>query len=395
MVFDDIIVGSGLVALATALGLSPDRRVMVIAGPKTGRMAFYDQTRNVPSAFFGFGGLGNYWHGVIPTAFRGGIAHGTERDVSALFGYFYPNTEIAGRLGAPWLFIPRRPIRPKLEWSRLRRDRGDRLEMVFEDGIHFELGDNKVLLRTATSTILGKRLWIAAGTLATPDLLERSLGRSGRRASVSDHVICYAGQLDRAKNEHLPPPNPQRVSDGYWISTFLTDASDALLTVKPARFDNRILDKGFEQRAAFGLKTSSAISKIAAAGSLGLISEAIFNRFGMFADSSMLSVYSQILVRDAYDFQHDDGTLRLNTRNVLKAISDVVIPWRELIPTQRPERFLKGIHLHHSIDIEELDHVLKSNPHARIVDSSPLEKVGPEHHSFYVMARAYGAAREV
>ena len=69
---DDIVIGSGLAALGTVLGLlaQPERRIVVLCGPVESSFLYYDDRRTVPCAFLGEGGLGSHWHGVIPTGWR-------------------------------------------------------------------------------------------------------------------------------------------------------------------------------------------------------------------------------------------------------------------------------------------------------------------------------------
>lgn len=396
MVFDDIVIGSGLTALATVAGLAPGRRVLVIAAPREGKAHYYDSTQGVPRSFDGFGGLGNYWHGVIPTATHAPFAQGLHEEIAALFRHFYPRSEIAPRLGQPWLFIPRRPIRPAREWPRLAEAKKNRLQIEFENAIAFEQGDGGIVVRTAGDRHRANRLWIAAGVFATPKLLEASLAMPLHRGKASDHIICYKGQLDRAKHPHIPAPVLERAPEGFWMKVELSANGEALLTTKPARFDYRRLDHGFEQRRAFGLRTSGAVSKIARAGSLGLISEAVFNRYGLFGDSPMLSVYAQVLVRDAYEVDPGDGFLRHSQDKAACEIKAATTPWPEITETRRPDLFLQGIHLHHTIDMDVLNGtgIGKGGCPVRIVDPSVLDDIGPEHHSFYAMARAFGAARE-
>lgn len=56
--FDDIVIGSGLTALGTVLGLPAGRRILVLAGEASGRFSHYDARGAVPCAFDGMGGLG-------------------------------------------------------------------------------------------------------------------------------------------------------------------------------------------------------------------------------------------------------------------------------------------------------------------------------------------------
>ncbi|XIA64107.1 hypothetical protein ACFIOY_35100 [Bradyrhizobium sp. TZ2] len=71
------------------------------------------------------------------------------------------------------------------------------------------------------------------------------------------------------------------------------------------------------------------------------------------------------------------------------------IPWRELLKTRRPDLFLRGIHLHHSIDLDALNAsgLESDRSTVRVVDASAIGRIGPEHHSFYTMARAYRLSR--
>jgi hypothetical protein len=395
MVYDDIIVGSGLTAVAAAAGLGTARRVLVLAGQRTGRVEYYDQTHGVPSAFLGFGGLGNYWHGVIPTAMAAPFTKDLHEDLKLLFGYFYPGTDIASRLSEAWMFVPRHPIRPSREWKRqVQASRGN-LELCYEDAASFDTSDGLVSVRTATAVYQSRRLWIGAGTLGTPKLLQASLGKSVSRGSVSDHVICYCGQLDRAVHRHIAAPRPKIGKSGVWMQTNIGPSPHAMLMLRPARSDYRRLDHGFEQRQAFGLRTGSALSKIARAGSPGLIAEALFNKFGLFAGAKMQSVYAQVRVDAAYDIDASTNSLKPNLKNITNAIAKVEQPWPELTATKRPELFLPGIHLHNSVDAEVLNTcgIGNNNSAIQIIDPSIIQNIGPEHHSFYAMANAFRMTR--
>ena len=70
MIYDHIIVGSGLAALGAAMATRPEEHVLVLAGNQEGQFNYYNSARTTPCAFDGFGGLGNAWHGVIPMNLR-------------------------------------------------------------------------------------------------------------------------------------------------------------------------------------------------------------------------------------------------------------------------------------------------------------------------------------
>lgn len=399
MSYDDIVIGSGLTALGTVLGFPAARRILVLGGPADGRLSYYGGDRGVPNAYLGFGGLGRYWHGVIPTGLRPNPDKIDAADFAALFGHFYPETDIRPKLERPWLFVPKRPIRTPVAWSQLQRERGTRLEIRHEVALDFAQDRHSATVRTKVDAASAERVWIAAGTLHTPQLLAASLpGFDGVRRTLSDHVIAYMGQVDREQHPQVPNPRVERSRDGFWVPATFNPSGRGLFTLKPARFSYRRLDHGIEQRAAFGLPTGGVIAKLVRAASLGLIAEALYNKLGLFPDARLLSVYAQILVPDAYALA---GGANLAVRaEAIRAAVDAVREdpaWPDLlIPSSRPELFINGIHLHHSVDRTSLEQRGVNIPQSRVtvVDASIADDIGSEHHSFKLMAAAYAKARK-
>lgn len=395
MDFDDIVIGSGLAALGTTIGLARSPRVLVLAGPREGRFSHYDARATVPSAYLGEGGLGNDWHGVIPTGWRHNFGAGDDAGFAALFRHFYPRADVRARLGQPWLFVPWRPIRPRADFARLQRQRGERLVLAPELAEAFRADARGVEVRCPSGTHRARRLWVAAGALHTPALLERSLGPGIARGRVSDHVACYIGQADG-----LAAPRIERTPGGAFFQAWLGSDADALYTLRPARFAFRTLDHGIEQRAVFGLPTGSAIAKITRRMSPGLLAEAFFNRFGLFPRAPRHSIYAQVLVRDAYRLV-GDGTQLQADEAAIRAATDAAraqAPFPGMRPSQRPELSIPGIHLHHSVDTEALARagVGEAGFPVQVVDAAVLREIGPEHHSFKMMLAAHdGAARAV
>lgn len=396
MVYDDIIVGSGLAALGTAIGLASSRKVLVLGGPENAALEFYGDQKSIPCSYPGFGGLGNFWHGVIPTAIGAPYARESRSEIGELFQYFYPRTSIQEKIGQPWLFVPRRPVRPRREWARLSRERGNNLRFLPLAADRFDMGGGGLTVFAAAETFKSRRLWIAAGVVNSPKILARSVSPDLRRAFISDHIICYAGQLQQQARDYFPP-QIERASDGFWLAFEFSLDGGALLTRRPARFDYRRLDHGIEQRAAFGLPTNSAIVRLLKTTSPGLLAEGLFNKFGLFPNAPVLSVYAQALVDDALHFPGEDAPLNPVDNNAAQAVARLSLPWRGLVKTRRPDLFLRGIHLHHSIDLDALNAagLASDGSTVRVVDASAISRIGPEHHSFYTMARAYRLSRQV
>jgi len=394
LVFDDIIIGSGLSALGTALGLAPQRRILVLAGPARGALMYYDRRRVVPCAYLGAGGLGNYWHGVIPMSLASNFGGATDAEFAALFARFYPGTPLAGRLREACLFVPWRAIRPARELARLQRHRAGTFSLCPQTADRFLWNDSGASVSTTDGTHYRcRRLWIAAGCLHTPALLNRSMGKGLARECVSDHVVCYAGLLAAAA-----APAIQRSRDGVFFPALYAPSGHTLYTRRPARFGFRRLDIGIEQRAVFGLPTGSAVAKIMRRMSAGLLAEALYNRTGLFPTASAYSVYAQTLVPDAYALTDGALPLQARTDRIAGATAEARerAPFKDLQHSLRNDLYIPGIHLHHSVDLAAMRvaGLNQQGSPVQVVDASGIASIGADFHSFKLMLLAYRRALE-
>jgi hypothetical protein len=395
LVFDEIVVGSGLTALGVVLGLPSQRRVLVIGGPAGGRFVYYDQTRTKACAYLGHGGLGTYWHGVIATGGQRSTTDATVQHFDRLLRHFYPNTDVSERSGKPWLFVPWRPIRPKAEWRRLAAER-DRLVFHHEIVSRFTPETDEVSVHTAKAIYRGARVWVCAGALHSPALLERSLGARVSRPFISDHVFCYLGQIDRSRTD-VAPSRVERTRDGVWFEGRYDLKDRALYTLRPARFTFSRLDHGIEQRSAFGRPTGNGLRNIVRGTSLGLLAEALYNRSGLFPNARVQSVYAQVEVPDAHQFSSHDGQLTTRRDAVQAVVDDVRAspPFVGMLKSKRPDLFIPSTHLHHSVDVGALLRMGVNEPGSRVqvVDASVMRDIGPNHHSFKLMVSGFQRAQ--
>jgi hypothetical protein len=392
VLYDDIVIGSGLTALGVVLGLGRDNRTLVLAGNRRRTLLYYDQRRSVPCAVLGVGGLGNYWHGVIPLRQTSNLGEANDADFATLFARFYPHNEVVRNLRQPLLFVPWRPIRPPREFARLQRERGAALSVQHDTAERFDAGDGNVTVHTSSGALHRcRRLWIAAGTLQTPELLERSLPDRIARGYVSDHALCYVGLIDG-----YDPPLPRRLRDGVLFPAHYEADARALYTLRPARFGFRTLDAGIEQRAVFGMPTGSALLKIMRRFSPALMAEALHNRAGIFPRADRYSVYAQTDVVDAYARRAGEFPLEVRMQAVQDATAAAreQLSFRGLQRSRRLDLYIPGIHLHHSVDLASLGRhdINQARSPVQIVDASVIESLGPDHPSFTLMLAAYARA---
>jgi hypothetical protein len=393
VIYDDIVIGSGMSALGALLGLDERRRILVLAGPTQGHYAHYNASRLVPCAYLGLGGLGNDWHGVIPMSMTANFGATTVADFAALFAKFYPHTPLHEHLRQPQLFVPWRPIRPARELARLARSNRDTLDIRSQTIDRFIWRDSDLRVSALDgSEYRGRRLWIATGCIHTPGLLERSLGGRFSRGYISDHAVCYAGLL-----QGQPAPTITRSRDGIFFPAHYESSGRTMYMLRPARFAFRTLDFGIEQRAVFGMPTGSAVAKIIRRMSPGLLAEAFYNRSGVFPKASAYSVYAQTPVSDAYVLGSGSLPLGARTEAILRATAESRdrIPFAELRRSQRPDLYIPGIHLHHSIEAAALtaSGINQSDSPVQIIDASVVSDIGPDHPSFKIMTLAYARSR--
>jgi hypothetical protein len=390
---DHIVIGSGACALATVLGLDPRQSTLVIGGPAKGEFSHYARNGAVPCAFLGEGGLGNHWHGVIPLRLAPGIDMPPDDDFLDLFRQFYPRTSLAGRLRQELFFLPWRAIRPSQHWPRLVADRPGRLTLMHEtvERIRRAGATTEVVTREGR-TLRAGRVWVAAGSVHTPGLLDRSLGDRVSRGTISDHVLCYLGVA-----EGLDAPTVKHTREGIFFQGYYPPSNRTLYMLRPARFGYRQLDYSIQLRAVFGMPTGRAVAKIMRGLSGGLLAEAFYNRFGVGARSPHHSVYGQIAVDDAYELA--EGAFPLVPRiEQIRRVSEQAraeVPFAGLLASQRPDLYVPGIHLYHSVDAARLQTHDVDTPDSpiQVVDASTLADIGPDHPTFKAMVRAYVRAR--
>ena len=130
----------------------------------------------------------------------------------------------------------------------------------------------------------------------------------------------------------------------------------------------------------------------------GLLSEAFFNRFGVFPKSDLYTVYSQVPVKDAYVLSAKGASLATQSETIQSTtgVARKRQPYPGLIPSRRPEMYIQGIHLHHSVDLESLAKAGVNTPDApvQVVDASILTDIGPDHHTFKLLLAAMRRTRQ-
>lgn len=393
MEIDDLLIGSGLSALGAALALAPTRRrVLCVTGPRAGILETYPGA-SVPAAYHGEGGLGRYWHGVVPLASSSGFPSVSRQQIKGFLARFYPGFD-ASRHPADTLFVPYRPIRP-LEHLRALAARHPNL--VLRSGTVERIEEPEGGVRAVLSggeAVWSQRALCAAGALGTVRLLMRSGLIDNARRTVSDHLIGYAGLVGRESvAEELARP-VVRSRHGLVVPCRYSADGGVLYLLRPARFDFAELDAGIEKRAVFGLPTSKIMAGLLGKFSAGLIAEAFYNRFGIGRRAPWQSVNFLIEGRDVYTLVGTGDLVppRVEKIRELARMAAAKLPFEGVINSRRPELYIPSIHLHASLtEAERLRFDPSGGGAIKVVDASALSGIGPAHHSFKMMIAAYNA----
>jgi len=370
----------------------------VLTGGKEDTINHYDTSSKIPCQNLGFGGLGSYWHGVIPMHSSDTLPAVSEALIADLFRIFYPREELGNLTNSSWLFVPYRPIRPKPHWIKLEDSLSGNLRLAHTVAQKIYIDNGKWVVVADGQYLRTHRLWLAAGALGSPAILEQSEEYSSATLTgVSDHLILYAGQVNRKVHSHIASPQVKHTASGYWMRSSADFGDLGLITTKPARFAYKTLDQGIEQRSAFGLPTSGIIKKVISAGSLGFIAESVFNKFGLFPNSEILSVYAQIRVESGFRRLPGGRGVQADEARILSCIQNFRenLNQLELTLSRRSDLYIRGIHMHGTIDARILRsfEINTDASNCVIVDSSVIDDIGPEHHSFRLMVRAFERAR--
>lgn len=348
---------------------------------------------NVPAAYLGEGGLGRYWHGVIPLSESEGFPSVTREDIGHQLEIFYPGF-VADAFPADSLFVPYRPIRPMAHLDTLAAKhptfvlRAGTVERIKDGGINAEvhLDDGEILKC--------REVICAAGALGTVRLLMRSdlIGKNERK--VSDHVIGYAGRIRRERLEDAGQISLWRSRHGIVFPCHYSVDRRVLYSIRPARFDFAALDTGIEKRAIFGLPTSKVVAGIMGKLSPGLAAEALYNRFGIGGGARWQSVNYFVEGKGLYTLDEKTNLVPppLDYIRELAQFAVRSVPFEGLERSRRPELYIPSIHLHASLDPEERERFDPfGNCAIKAVDASRLFAIGPAHHSFKMMIQAYQA----
>ena len=233
----------------------------------------------------GGGGNSDLWHGVISLLSKRRYSGGELAKAKKIFrkAYSVPGEDALGLLKDGYSYIPWQPHRPVIDETRSLD--GEVLKIIQTQ--------SGFCLVTLECLFFCESCSIAAGALNTICLLQRSQ-LIERAVYLDEHMVGYFGQV-RLSTRRLPDVVFKGRGHFKKFIRIPVDATrEMYVNLRPALANFKDIHKAGKARSVFGTKASSVVSRIIQRFSLGLVLEAIYNKFGITISSNVFNVVGHI-----------------------------------------------------------------------------------------------------
>lgn len=271
-----VIVGSGMAALGVFEALDEKNKLYNtrLIHAKTSK-AQYHESSNIKDSIESVrnGGNSNLWHSVISNFSN---KTNNNSDFEFFFKRLYPKS-INKHLKTSFSFIPHFPIRPIKKISASK----NKLKSILDDTIIYLEKDDlgKVLLHGTKASYSTENLSLCTGSISSLKLFSDSGIIESRESTLSDHLVGYFGQFSG------PLKNLQVIQtrEGHFkkYHEIKLDNRSLFVTLRPANFEFLNITKANKYRNFFGRSSKSIYFSLLSKVNIGLIIEAIYNKFGI------------------------------------------------------------------------------------------------------------------
>lgn len=270
------IVGSGMAALGTLKGIEEKNGLKKtrLIHSKTSNIKYFESgSSGKPIESLSNGGNSNLWHSVIS---RFLYEENINQASSKFFSELFPNSAKTNELDT-YSFIPFFPIRPL---KKIQKKKKELKELVDDTILYVEkdMFDN-VHIHGSKSSYTTENLFLCTGSVSSLKLLSDSNIIETSTSTLSEHLVGYFGQFKGPLNEN----QIVLTREGHFkrFHEIKLDKRSLYITLRPANFDFKNLEKANEFRNFFGRNSKSIITSLFTKFNLGLILEALYNKFGL------------------------------------------------------------------------------------------------------------------
>lgn len=270
------IIGSGMAALGTLEGIEKkeelERTRLIHA--KTSNIKYSESVSPEKSIeSLSNGGNSNLWHSVIS---RFSNQENIARTSFKFFNKLFPNSAKTNKLES-YSFIPFFPIRPLKKIIKRRK----RLKELIDDTIIYVEKDkfDNILIHGKKSSYSTRNLFLCTGSISSLKLLSDSNIININKTTLSEHLVGYFGQFQGP----LGTKQVIRTREGHFkkFHEIKLDNRSLYVTLRPANFAFKSIEKANEFRNFFGRNSKSILKSLITKFNLGLILEAFYNKFGL------------------------------------------------------------------------------------------------------------------
>lgn len=303
-------------------------------------------------------GLSHYWHGLIPLSSYNFF--GVEKNFFITrFNNFYNLYDY--NFDQNHIFVPR--FKNPLRIKNIVKDHI--ISIGFNNG-HFTVNGFYRKYRT-------KKIYLGLGAYTSSKIINTLLGVN---SNVGKDQLCgFLGNIKTSSLLNYISPNNILCREGHLIPFYLQKDHNYILMFRPASFDFLSIDKTFHCRTSFNSGTTEIVKRLSKLKSLGLMNEALYNKFGISFKSNFYNIYFQSgksvnVLMEKY-FQLDTDQSNLIASNIFNEVSHIMpeINFAKI-------NYSPALHLHSTIvHPNTIDNLF-------ITDSSIINNIGPFHHTF-------------
>jgi len=389
--YDLIIIGSGPICAGILHGIPDNLSIAVITH---GGYGGYEVDVNGDLTYANrFGGGLDEWHGVSSLALYKKHYPSDMALAKEFFSEIYmEREEICECIDESHIYIPNKKI-----------DLHNLVELIESLNCDVIVGnvDSVNLESFYAEAIIGdarfraKKIILAAGAIGSMRLLSNS-GLGTPNAYIGNHINGYCNfnvkppegalSIKRGKGGHAKP-----------IVSGILSGHEYIQYHRPSLFDFRYKDMLIKNKSTYSRSKSEVYSKILRAMSPGLISEAIYNRYGYWIGGSNSNVYYQIESTNVYYYDHQKKLILVDQNN-LKSFNHSLksdFGFKQLCE----ETIVSGIHFYNSVNpVDGIGIIANKESWSNtilVADSSCLKSIGGAHHTFSIMAMGNLAARRI
>ena len=287
--YDNIVVGSGMSSLGVISALKecdPNLKNTIVIHDFSSKLKHKSNERIIE--YVGNGGNSNYWHSVISIFLN-------KKKINELRSIFLKKffKHDHKPLKNGFSFIPLKPLRPLKALSILISNK----QILNDELIFIEVdASEKLILHTKKGLYQTNRAFLCTGSISSLNLLYKSRLIKNHKVILSDHLVGYFGQVSFNRKISIDKSILERNGHFKKFHNIRTNTNRSMyVTLRPALFSFKSLEKASSYRDFFGKETSSIIKNLIKKFNIALILEALYNKFGLkFFNSNVFNIAGNI-----------------------------------------------------------------------------------------------------